>query len=90
MNCPYCGKEISGVYFSTVCPSCNKCLHSCKCCKHYHQGSHYDCMEDVDELVTDKSRNNFCSYFTITCKQIKNGGQNDCSKKELLDRLFNI
>lgn len=66
MICWKCGKEISveKVTRMTECPLCGSDLHSCKGCKFYDKSSHYECRENVDSLVTDKERANFCDSFS--------------------------
>ena len=53
--CRKCGKPVltAEVYRTTVCADCGADLHSCINCKYYAPGSHYDCHETVDELVSD-------------------------------------
>ena len=36
---------------STECPLCHADLHSCKGCKFYAPGNHYDCKETVDDII---------------------------------------
>ena len=50
---------------SDVCPSCGADVRSCKNCRFYEPGAHYDCRENIDELVKDKERANFCGWFMI-------------------------
>ncbi|MGX8677725.1 MAG: hypothetical protein ACQGQO_01295 [Sphaerochaetaceae bacterium] len=66
-SCPYCNAPIDGaIGRQTVCPKCGKSLHTCKACRFYHPGDHYDCLEDIDEQVDDKSAQNFCDSFMIS------------------------
>jgi len=53
------------IFRTSVCPECGSDLHSCKNCRFYEIGSHYDCHETIDELVKDKERANFCDYFSV-------------------------
>jgi len=74
--CWKCGKpiELSGtVSRSDVCPFCGADVRSCKNCRFYEPGAHYDCRETIDELVKDKERANFCGWFMIA-PQDANGG----------------
>ena len=52
------------IFRSTTCSHCGTDLHSCMNCRFYEPGSHYDCHETIDELVSDKERSNFCDYFS--------------------------
>ena len=65
MICWKCKKEINveSVQRSTECPLCHADLHSCKGCKFYAPGNHYDCKENVDSPISDKERANFCDFF---------------------------
>jgi len=65
--CKKCGKAItvSEITRSSICPDCGADLHSCINCRFYSPGSHYDCHENVDELVKDKENANFCDYFSV-------------------------
>lgn len=88
--CPYCQTPIDyTISRSTVCSSCNKELHTCSACKFYSPGSHYDCLEDVDELVVDKNRANFCDSFSLTDKKIKTEDKKKADRAKL-DALFNF
>ena len=69
--CWKCKKDINSdtkITRSSTCPVCGSDLHCCKNCVYFSPGSHYDCHEDVDELVTDKERSNFCDYFKAKLK----------------------
>ena len=66
--CWKCGKPLvldGTVSRSDVCPSCGADVRSCKNCRFYDPGAHYDCRETIDELVKDKERANFCGWFMI-------------------------
>ncbi len=81
--CWKCGKNIdlsAGIYRTSTCPTCGADLHSCKNCKFYAPGSHYDCHESVDEIVTDKERANFCDYFSARA-EFKNAAENSAASK---------
>ena len=80
------------VFRSSVCPVCGVDLHSCRNCRFYSPGSHYDCHETVDELVVDKERSNFCEWFSIA-KTFSGSVKDNLSKsdaKAAFDKLFNI
>lgn len=64
--CWKCGAEQDfshSVYRSSTCVLCGADLHSCRGCAFYAPGSHFDCHETVDEIVTEKERANFCDHF---------------------------
>ena len=53
------------IFRNSECPECKSDLHSCKNCKFYESGAHYDCKESVDFPVNDKESANFCDYFSV-------------------------
>ncbi len=92
--CWKCGKpiELSGtVSRSDVCPSCGADVRSCKNCRFYEPGAHYDCRETIDELVKDKERANFCGWFMIapqTEATGANAGSASGSASDAFNALF--
>ena len=79
--CWKCGNDIiieENISRSQVCPVCKADLHSCRNCCFYEPGSHYDCHETVEELVSDKERANFCDSFKLK----KFWGKNSPGPKE--------
>lgn len=50
---------------STLCPTCNKPLHSCFNCRFYSPGAYNDCLEEVDEFIEEKKEANFCDFFML-------------------------
>lgn len=67
---------------NAVCSNCGADLRCCKNCAFYSPGSHYDCRENVDELVADKERANFCDYFRYSSK---NGAVRNAAVKKAED-----
>lgn len=49
----------------TLCPTCERPLHSCVNCRFYSPGSYHDCLEGVDELIEEKKEANFCDFFML-------------------------
>lgn len=88
MICYKCKKEINleKIFRTSECPLCHADLHCCKECKFYSPGSHFDCRETVDELVTDKDKSNFCDYFTPADSFSGNGSS---SKADDAKKAFN-
>lgn len=71
--CWKCGKEniiTNSIGRSTECEYCGADLRCCKNCKFYDVGSHYDCHEQIDQLVQDKEGANFCDYFSFVTIQV--------------------
>ena len=86
-----CWKCGNNVEFETIsrnseCPVCHADLHSCRNCEYYSPGSHYDCHETVQEIVTDKERANFCDSFKI--KRQWNGSSGGSDKADLAKNAF--
>jgi hypothetical protein len=102
--CHFCGTAVENpreVYRSTSCPSCGKDLKICLNCRFYSPGAHWDCAETIDELVKDKDRSNFCTFFSFRTTQKPSPGaqttpgaqgapQSDARQKakNKLDKLF--
>lgn len=91
MICWKCKKEIDvlEIHRSTECPLCHADLHCCKNCSFYSPGSHYDCKETVEDVITDKEKSNFCDYFRVN-KNISSYSDNDKAKaaKDAFNALF--
>lgn len=68
--------------------------HMCINCRFYLKGAHYDCRENVDELVKDKDRPNFCDWFSLdenACAKNEQAKKESSAKaQELFDKFFNI
>ena len=78
--CWKCGKNIeegTQIFRNSECPECKSDLHSCRNCKFYESGAHYDCKESVDFPVNDKERANFCDYFSVSFDFSSNAKKND-------------
>ena len=88
--CQKCKKEIAPDNFigrQAQCPSCGADLHCCLNCIFYDRGSYNNCLEPQAERVLDKSRSNFCDFFSFKLVQ-KNSGTADFSAKDKLEELF--
>jgi hypothetical protein len=93
--CHFCGAAIENpreVYRNSTCSSCGKDLKICLNCKFYSPGAHWDCSETIDEMVRDKDRSNFCTFFSFRTSQPAPGqkaapdARQQAKKK--LDKLF--
>ena len=76
---------------SAACPKCLSDLKSCKNCYHYRPGSNNSCLESQAELVSDKERKNFCSFFIPRDSSFKLDKNTATSKnqKNKFNQLFN-
>lgn len=64
--CWKCGASIIEENISRLSQcACGRDLHCCRNCDFYSPGSHYDCKENVDDLVKDKENSNFCDSFRV-------------------------
>ncbi|MGA2478922.1 MAG: hypothetical protein ABSG63_09260 [Spirochaetia bacterium] len=95
--CHFCGTVVENpreVYRSSSCPKCGKDLKICLNCRFYSPGAHWDCAESIDELVKDKDRANFCTFFSFRATQKAAPGAGAPSSdaqqqaKRKLDKLF--
>lgn len=80
------------IYRTSVCPACGTDLHSCRNCRFYDPGAHYDCHETVDELVTDKERANFCDFFSpaLGISSGKGTAPSNGEARAAFDSLFSL
>jgi len=89
--CHACGAAVDNpreVYRTTTCPRCGKDLKVCLNCKFYSPGAHWDCSETIDELVADKDRGNFCTFFVFGERGAAGGKPDASGAKKKLDQLF--
>jgi hypothetical protein len=92
--CHFCAAPVENpreVYRSSTCSACGKDLKICLNCRFYSPGAHWDCSETIDEMVRDKDRANFCTFFSF--RQSSPGPKGttppDTGKaKRKLDQLF--
>ena len=88
--CDKCKNEIAPDFFvgrQAQCPSCGADLHCCLNFIFYEIGAYNDCRESQAERVLDKSRSNFCDFFSFKQKAETTGAA-DSSTKDKLDALF--
>lgn len=92
--CHFCSAPVENpreVYRSSTCPACGKDLKICLNCRFYSPGAHWDCSESIDEMVRDKDRANFCTFFSFrqSTPGTKNAAPSDQGQaKRKLDQLF--
>jgi len=90
-RCFFCGYEYPHtfeVFRSTICPGCSRDVKICKNCKFYSPGAHWDCRETVPELVKEKDKANFCSYFKFN-ESAQEKDEGDKTKQEEAKDAFN-
>ncbi len=93
--CHFCAAPIADpreVFRTSTCPSCGRDLKICLNCRFYSPGAHWDCAESVDELVQDKDRANFCTFFAFRNAKPgqKGAARPDATSqaRKKLDKLF--
>lgn len=71
------------------CKFCNAQLHACRMCEFYDGSRLNSCLEPVAEIVSDKTKANFCGYFKINMSAY-DAGKNQAQEDALaeLDALF--
>lgn len=93
--CHFCSAPVDNpreVYRSSTCSACGKDLKICLNCRFYSPGAHWDCSETIDEMVKDKDRANFCTFFAF--RQLTPGAKgaagSDAARqaKRKIDKLF--
>ena len=90
MNCykcknvlPYTAGEIVGR--SADCSVCRASIRCCYNCKFYDTRSYNECSEPQAERVVDKTKANFCDYFTLGSSP--NGLNSETQSKEKEEAL---
>lgn len=81
------------IFRSSTCFRCGADLHSCRNCRFYEPGSHYDCHETIDEAVSDKERANFCDYFSVRTEfsaSNSQGQEKQQAARSAFDSLFSL
>ena len=65
--CGACGADLGRlerVGRRDTCARCGVDLHSCRQCRFYDARAYNECAEPQAERVLDKTRGNFCEFFT--------------------------
>lgn len=64
--CGACGVPDDPVPREATCEKCGADLRCCRNCRHWDPRYNNECRETEAELVTDKTRRNFCEFFSWT------------------------
>ena len=93
--CHFCSAVVENpreVYRSSTCSACGRDLKICLNCKFYSLGAHWDCSETIDEMVRDKDRANFCTFFSFRLSAPKTEGSarpgDGEQARRKIDKLF--
>ena len=73
-----------------TCPNCSADLRCCYNCEFYDKSAHHECREPQAEWVNDKTKANFCDYFS-PAQKLMTTGRKKVSKdetKKKWDELF--
>jgi len=89
--CYSCKKEIPPARTygrGETCPYCSKDIRCCLNCRFYEQGFYNDCREPQAERITDKSKGNFCEYFSFRITGDRNSKDLRRTAEDKLEALF--
>lgn len=67
------------------CDDCGWDARVCRNCRFYDRHAYNECLEEQSELVKDKDRRNFCSYFE---SRASGQGAKEKADENPLDKLF--
>jgi hypothetical protein len=94
LQCQACGKAVSydePVPRDSECDGCHRDLRCCMNCLHYDVSRNSSCRETEAELVEDKTRRNFCEFFSFNRRSFVAGkGENprEAEARARLEGLF--
>ncbi len=72
------------------CQHCGTDLHVCRMCRFYDTSVNNACREPVAELVSDKTRANFCGYLELRTDAGQGGANDSSAATEGLNDLFGL
>jgi hypothetical protein len=87
--CHSCKKELTisrSIGRREVCPSCGADMRCCLNCRFYDPAVSKQCRETAAELVTEKSRANYCDYFVFADRASITSNADEA--RRALDHLF--
>ena len=82
-RCNNCAAEIQlidGIRVTDKCKNCGTDLHTCRNCLNFDPSARNECTQPIQARVTDKGRNNLCSFFEPKVLIEKQGGGAAASK----------
>ena len=90
--CFSCGKPLilpdGPVSRGATCDSCGSDVRVCLNCIHYDPQSYNECREPMSDRVVDKSRSNYCDYFSLHTGDVSAKGSKKSDVLKQLDDLF--
>jgi hypothetical protein len=91
-RCNNCAAEIrvaGKIQFTDKCRNCGTDLHTCRNCLNFDPSARNECIKPVEVRVTNKSANNFCTFFEPKFLIEKKGSdvasKNDSHRQAFLD-----
>ncbi len=91
MTCAGCGSDLprpERVGRRDTCPRCGCDLRVCRQCRFYEPALADACREPQAERVLDKTKANFCDYFSAADAVRPAAAATDAAARAALDRLF--
>ena len=94
LQCHHCGAAVEihePLARDAECESCRKDLRCCINCRHYDTRYNNSCTETMADPVEEKSRRNFCEYFSFSREPLAAGpakSDRAAAARAKLDALF--
>lgn len=76
-HCWSCGEviEADAVFRTDTCPKCEEDLKVCKTCRHFDESASNGCRETTADFVPNKTRANYCAYYTPRQERIEDADE---------------
>lgn len=91
-HCFSCGKPLGlpegPVSRGATCDSCGSDVRVCSNCIHFDPQSYNECREPMSDRVVDKTRSNYCDYFSLRRGEVSAQGSKKSDILKSLDDLF--
>lgn len=93
-QCQACGTEVpydEPIPRDSECEGCHRDLRCCMNCRHYDTSRNNACRETEAELVEDKTRRNFCEFFSFNRRSFageKGRPAREAAARAQLESLF--
>jgi hypothetical protein len=93
LQCQACGKVVSydePIPRDSECEGCHRDLRCCMNCLHFDVSRNNSCRETEAELVEDKTRRNFCEFFSFNRRSFVAGKGDNPREAEARARLESL
>lgn len=86
-SCWKCGRVLleSELSRQETCPGCRSDTRVCRNCAHYDPSRNNQCRESAAELVTEKTKSNFCDWFRPV---FRDGGGAEARREDAAKAAF--